>query len=237
MQEKLELLRDLQELDRELIDKRGEKQKLLEEQETLNAGTARIQGMVDDLNAEVDALEAQRRDLAQDLVIEEGNITRAEERLPTIKTQKEYVAVLKEVDSAKKMNKEIQDKIAGIDERLSALNSDKEEKDNELSELVSGNSARQEEITAAIAECDRILGEGDDKRDGFLEELPVSIRKRYEALLDRRAGVAIVEARDGICLGCHMNLPPQLYNTLFSADDILSCPHCNRMLFLAPATA
>ena len=237
MQEKLELLRDLQELDLELISKRKEKSVLLSEQSTITADLDKVQEMADSLNADIDVLEDQRKDLAQDLLVEEGNILRAEERLPTIKTQKEYVALLKEVDSAKKMNKEIQEKVERIDEQVSALAGDRDEKMKELSELSSSVEGRQSEINSAIEVCDKILGEGDDKRDGFLEQLPSSTRKRYEMLLDRRAGIAIVEARKGTCLGCHMHLPPQLFNSLFTATEIQSCPHCNRMLYLDPSAA
>lgn len=58
--------------------------------------------MIDVLKGSIAVLDAQRRDFSQDLLIEEGNVTKAESRLPTIKTQREYVAVLKEVDTAKK---------------------------------------------------------------------------------------------------------------------------------------
>ncbi len=235
MLEELELLRDLQELDQELIEKRRGKSLLEQEQATINADLGKVQEMVDRLNAEIEALEGQRKDLAQDMLVEEGNIRRAEERLPTIKTQKEYVALLKEVDAAKKMNKDIREKVERLDAQMAALAAERDEKANQLAELGSGVAARQAEIRAAIEACDKVLSEGDGRRDGFLEKLPTPLRKRYEMLLDRRAGVAVVEARQGTCLGCHMHLPPQLFNSLFNAVDIQSCPHCNRMLFLDPA--
>jgi uncharacterized protein len=50
--------------------------------------------------------------------------------------------------------------------------------------------------------------------------------------MERRAGVAIVEARNGTCLGCNMQLPPQMFNSLFRTQEIQSCPHCNRLLFV-----
>jgi uncharacterized protein len=44
--------------------------------------------------------------------------------------------------------------------------------------------------------------------------------------------VAVVEAKEGNCMGCNMHLPPQLYNTLFRADDVITCPHCQRILVM-----
>ena len=67
----------------------------------------------------------------------------------------------------------------------------------------------------------------------FLKTMvPKALRKRYKLLMSRRAGVAVVEARDGACTGCHMHLPPQMYNSLFVVQEIQTCPHCSRLLFV-----
>ena len=232
MQETLKILRELQGLDQELNEKRQGRKKLTVEQAEITSELSRVQDMVDVLKANVAVLDAQRRDLSQDLVIEEGNITKAEERLPAIKTQREYVAVLKEVDTAKKMNKDIQDKISVLDAEIENLNTDCQEKVDELAQIQSEVKDRQKEITAALAKSDKILGEGDGHRDGYLDKIPASLRKRYEMLLDKRAGVAVVEARQETCCGCNMNLPPQLFNRLYTTKEVLTCPHCNRMLYL-----
>lgn len=233
MQEKMEILRELQELDQELNQKRFGRKQLAGEQSEIEVELSKIQEMVDELKGNVAVLDAQRRDLSQDLLIEEGNIDKAENRLPTIKTQREYVAVLKEVDTAKKLNKDIQDKIAALDLQIESLNKECQEKEDELSQMQEQVQARQQEIAAALADCDTVLGEGDGRRDDFLDQLPASLRKRYETLLDRRAGIAVVEARQETCCGCNMNLPPQLFNSLYTTKEILVCPHCNRMLYLA----
>ena len=200
-----------------------------------NLQAAALPAMVDELQASVAELDAQRRDLSQDLLIEEGNISKAENRLPSIKTQREYVAVLKEVDTAKKLNKEIQDKITALDGQKEVLNNDCQEKVDELGQMNEQVRERQKEIAAALKDCDTVLGEGDGRRDGYLDKIPASLRKRYEMLLDRRAGIAVVEARQETCCGCNMNLPPQLFNNLYTTKEILTCPHCNRMLYLAQA--
>ncbi len=235
MQETLKVLMELQRLDRELNTKRRGRTKLAGEQAEIAAELSRVQAMVDELQASVAELDAQRRDLSQDLLIEEGNISKAENRLPSIKTQREYVAVLKEVDTAKKLNKEIQDKITALDGEKEALNNDCQEKLDELGQMNDQVQARQKEIAAALKDCDTVLGEGDGRRDGYLDKIPASLRKRYEMLLDRRAGIAVVEARQETCCGCNMNLPPQLFNNLYTTKEILTCPHCNRMLYLAQA--
>ena len=232
MQEQMELLRQMQELDQELNTIRASRAKLSEEDEELNAEVARVQGMVDSLIADVEALREQRSELTQSLAAEQDNVQKAEGRLPAIKTQKEYVAVLKEIDTAKKLNKEILEKISAKDQEIETLAKDQEEKDAELAALSEKVEVRRNEISAALAECDGELGEKETQRESLLDGLPVPVRKRYQMLLERRNGLAVVEARRGTCLGCNMQLPPQLFNSLFSMREIQSCPHCNRLLYV-----
>jgi hypothetical protein len=232
VQETLKILKELQDLDKDLNEKRQGRHKLTGEQAEISSELNRIQAMIDVLKGSIAVLDAQRRDFSQDLLIEEGNVTKAESRLPTIKTQREYVAVLKEVDTAKKMNKDIQDKIAALDAEIETLDNDCQEKEGELAQIQGEVKERQQEIAAALKLSDKVLAEGDGRRDGFLEQIPASVRKRYEMLLDKRAGVAIVEARQETCCGCNMNLPPQLFNRLYTTKEMLTCPHCNRMIYL-----
>lgn len=232
MQKQLQLLRDLQELDTEKQVVESERQAGLKEQDALKAGLDRLREMVDSLSGEISVLEEQKGELVSAMALEQENIERSEGRLPQIKTQKEYVAVLKEIDTAKKLSKELQSQIDAKDEILASLNSDMAEKDEELAKGTVESDARCAEIDAALVSVNQKIAEMDSQRSALLKELPSRLRKRYELLMSRRGGVAVVEARNGACLGCHMHLPPQLYNSLFVVNDIQTCPHCNRLLFV-----
>ncbi len=232
MQKQLQLLRDLQELDTEKKAVENEQQTGLNEQMALKAELDRLQGMVDSLAGEISILGGEKAELVNIMALEQENVERSESRLPQIKTQKEYVAVLKEVDTANKLAKESQSSIDAKNEILESLVADKAEKDDELAASTEQADARCAEIDASLVAVNKKLAEMDRQRGVFLEELPKSLRKRYELLMARRAGVAVVEARGGACLGCHMHLPPQMFNSLFIINEVQSCPHCNRLLFV-----
>jgi predicted nucleic acid-binding Zn-ribbon protein len=70
------------------------------------------------------------------------------------------------------------------------------------------------------------------EREKIIKEIPASLLKRYDALRERRQGVAVVEAKAGSCLGCYMGLPPQMYNNLLKVSELVTCPHCQRVLFV-----
>ncbi len=232
MQERMQLLKDLQGLDQELNRIAQHRSKLEAEDAALRGERERVQAMVDTLTEEIERLQEQRRELTQALALEQDNVKKAEGRLPSIQTQKEYLAVLKEIDTAKKTNKEIGDRIAEKDREIDALSKDCDEKSAELAQVSEKVAGRQAQIAEAMGQSDEALGEKGSQRDAMLEKLPAALRKRYRLLMDRRAGVAVVEARNGACLGCNMHLPPQLFNSLFRSEEIQSCPHCNRLLFV-----
>lgn len=235
MQEQMGLLRDLQKLDLELIEINSSRKELETELAGYRVDLDRVQEMVDDLADAMEALQSERRELLRAQQQEQANVERAESRLPGIKTQKEYVAVLKEIDSAKAQNREIQAKVDAKDAELAELSKDREEKDAELAEIQTTFDGRKSEIDAKLGSFDANLEEMSERKDAMLAEVPKQIRKRYEMLLDRRNGLAVVEARNGACTGCHMHLPPQLYNSLFQIPDIQSCPLCNRLLYVLAA--
>lgn len=233
MPQELQVLKELQALDRERRELLQQRQQLAEELGGLRGGLERVQEMVDSLAGTIASRQEERQELVGKLEHERGLAVRAESRLPQIKTQREYLAVLKEVDAAKKQIKELGDLIAAKDRDLEALTADKGEKDAELATIGEQTASQQATISAAVAALEATLADHGRQRDGLTSQLPVPLRKRYDMLLERRNGLAVVEARDGACLGCHMHLPPQLFNRLFVAKEVQNCPHCNRLLYMA----
>ena len=50
----------------------------------------------------------------------------------------------------------------------------------------------------------------------------------------RLRGIAVSEARDGMCQVCHLKLRPQMYVDLKRNEEIVQCPQCNRILYYEP---
>ncbi len=234
MKEDVLLIIDLQELDQHILAGRKQQELLHEEQKTLSNKAEKLLAIVEQLNHEIDAVQQERATVNQGLLQELDNVEKAESRLPEIKTQKEYLAVLKEVDIAKKQAKDLQDQLSSGDDALAALEEDQLEKQQQLDELQQNNQSRANEINKELKAIDDGLVSEDAKRERLAKQVPDKIRKKYELLLVRRKGLALVEARRGTCMGCNMFLPPQFYNSMLKKQSIDSCPHCNRLLYVAP---
>lgn len=234
MKEDVQLLIDLQELDQVIINGRNQQQKLRSEQALLNAQAAKLVTLIEQLDKELGAIKQDRGEVNQSLLQEMDNVEKAEARLPEIKTQKEYLAVLREVDIAKKQCKDLQDQLDSTEQAFTTLEEDRAEKQQQLDDLQQSNNSRASEIESELTEIDTALKAEDSKRENLAEKVPAKIRKTYELLLVRRKGSALVEAHKGTCLGCNMHLPPQFFNSMLKKQGIDSCPHCNRLLFIRP---
>ena len=232
MEDQMILLKELQGLDQKLNSIGQDQRKLETERQGIDTEVVRIRDMVASLEGSIAELEGQRAQLRLALDQEQANVEKSEGRLPEIKTQKEYLAVLKEIDTAKKLNKDLTEQVEAKNAEITALNEEKAEKQQSLTEMEAQIATRCGEIEAALKAFGKSRLSLTKQRDSQLNPLPKNLQRSYRLLMERRAGVAVVEARNGACLGCNMHLPPQLFNSLFLAQEIKTCPHCSRMLFV-----
>lgn len=73
------------------------------------------------------------------------------------------------------------------------------------------------------------------EREQTAKDVRKDVLRKYESISKRRGGLAVVPAEKGVCTGCHMQLPPQLFNVLHRGSTIEQCPACQRIIYFAEA--
>ena len=104
-------------------------------------------------------------------------------------------------------------------------------------ELVQLNAAMGAEAQALRSRAVALKGEIEHdtrERDTLVVTVPEDLRRRYELIFQRRGGLAVVEIRAGVCLGCRMNVPPQLANIVRRNEQVNVCPNCQRIIYFRP---
>jgi predicted nucleic acid-binding Zn-ribbon protein len=228
----LKSLYELQEIDLRIDGLDGERGQLMAEVEALDAKLAEAREKIAARRQEAQDVEAEKGTLEENLAGENENINRSESHLKEIKTQKEYQAVSKEISGAKKQITELEEQILQKINLLEELNGDIAKKEADLAELEQNVATQQAELRGKVETLESGIKTDVANREQTMKGLPASVLKRYGKLRESRRGVAVVEAKEGNCMGCNMHLPPQLYNTLFRADDVITCPHCQRILVM-----
>lgn len=232
MKKKLDMLEELQEVE-QLIDT------LKASQSGLQAELSGISQGVDAAREEVEALEvclaqceSEKSGLEVTHAAELENIARSETNMKEIKTNKEFQAIGREITAARKQVTDIEEQLMQKISQIEELAAELAAKKNSCEDLVE-NSARR--VVEKQAEIDKIQLDIDsdlERREALAKQMPASLVKRFTVLRQQRRGRALAIARDGYCMGCNMHLPPQLYNNLYKYDELLACPHCQRILIL-----
>lgn len=183
------------------------------------------------LSSEFEELKKQRRELEYELEDEKEKIERSKARLMTIKTNREYFAMLKEIDMTKRMNRQKEEELLELmiryEEVESRFNSTKERYEA-LKGKYDGN---MEEIKKHMQSFDSDIAKLQKEKDQIAKNLDSNKTKRFELVFRRRNGIAVVPAKDYICTGCNMNIPPQLFNMIKKEDRLYECPNCSRILY------
>ncbi len=231
MREYLERLFALQTIDLRIQEMEREKKEIPRSISFLEQEVSQEEEKLQAEKAELEKLQKDRRQKEKDLEEEVERIKKTEARAFEIKTNKEYQAVQKEIENARKLNRQREEEILEILERIE--------------DTQKRTATREKELEGKRTEFQRQIADLRQKEASFNEEVadevrqrqdrekgvPAEILRRYRMLLEKRQGVAVARASQGVCQACNMNLRPQLYIELQRQETLILCPNCNRILF------
>jgi predicted nucleic acid-binding Zn-ribbon protein len=232
LKNKLDLLEELQEVDQQIDALRTAQEGLQVELRGINQGVDVAREEVATLESSLAQLETEKSELEVTHAAELENISRSETNMKEIKTNKEFQAVGREITAARKQVADLEEHLLQKISQIEELSGELAAKKSRCEELAENAAQR---ITEKQAEIDKIQSDIDAdivRRESVTKGIPASLVKKFTILREQRRGQALAIARDGYCMGCNMQLPPQLFNNLYKYEELLSCPHCQRILIL-----
>jgi uncharacterized protein len=234
----LERLVHLQRAESELRRVETELAELPRQRSTLEADLAQERGRLDATRDAVAQGQKARRQHEGELQDLETKRSRYKGQLMEVKTNKEYTAMLHEIEGVEREIRMREDLILAEMERSEGLATEvkSEEEGFKAAEgrQREGGRTLDERERALTAERQRVAAE----RDAVAATVPDDILELFHRVA-RLRGVAVAEARDGMCQVCHLKLRLQMYAELKRNEEIQQCPACNRILYYAtpPAAA
>src|SRR5262245_58354376 len=234
----LDRLAALQEVDRRLKDRRDRMAALVGEADDYELELARQRELVSSITVERDGLESRRAAMDRQLELSGNKIRDNRMRMNRVKNNIELLALQREIDLSKEANSHVEEELLQVMETIEGLAGQLSEAQATLQQL---ETQADEEVARRRAEAESLRGEVEaerGQREALASTMDPSLRSKYEQLFERRGGAAVVAARDGICTGCRMHIPPQLYNELQKHRDVVrQCPNCHRILYWRPPPA
>ena len=231
MEAQITHLTEIQKLDMQIGEVLTQKKVYPEKIQELNKKLKEDREAIAALKNSFDENIKERKRLQEHIKIENERIERVDGKLPNIKTNKEYQALVKETDTMKKDISKSEDTILKLLDEEKSIKSELETKEEVF-------ESEEKEILSQISSYEGEMVHFDDKITTLESEKMVhtkdvdgSYLKVYERVRHKREGIAIVAVIDGVCQGCFRNLPPQLFIMVQKKKEIHTCPNCNRMLY------
>jgi len=199
----------------------------------LEARLARDRGRLENVRSALEASQKGRRQ--HEAVVQDLEVKRSKYRgqLMEVKTNKEYTAMLHEIEAVEREIRGREDQILEEMERADALVEDlrREEATFRTVEERAQVEARElgERETLLRERAERLARE----RDEVAASVPAPPLGLYRKVA-RLRGTGVSEAKDGMCQTCHVKLRLQVWVDLRRNDSLLQCEACSRILYYEP---
>jgi predicted nucleic acid-binding Zn-ribbon protein len=198
-----------------------------------------LQNALEAKKEEVQLTRVQFDRLELELKSRDDTITRLRASLNSAKTNKEYAAVLTQLNTTKADNSKIETQSLELLKDIEADEAECKDLQKQIDEQKETleQTRKESEILAGKyqTEIDKIQAEWDQVAQAIPDN-SLDTFKRVAETYDGQA-VAVIEQQEGkkgaySCGGCFMGITAECVNLLMTKDDIIRCPNCTRILVL-----
>ncbi len=235
MEEQLGLLIQLQEIDAKMRVQSEQKKKQPEVLANLDRRRAAAHEDLAMVKESLQTAQKNKRERDKDLEAGAQKVDKLKARASEIKTNKEYQALLKEIETAEQENKAIEDDILALMEKIDGAAAQITMAEQRTRQEEASIQAEQKEHEVAFSKLEEELKSLEAARQELLSHIQPAVLTQYQHLLASKGGVAMAEARNEACSGCYMSIPPQVFVNVKKNESIITCPHCGRILFYKEA--
>ncbi len=235
MDEQLNLLIQLQEIDGKLRALDEQKKRLPEALTGLESRRAANQADLEKVKENLRSAQKNKRDRDKDLESGALKVEKLKARTPDIKTNKEYQALLKEIETAQQENKAIEDDILVLMEKIDAASVAIGTAEERARKEEAAIQVEQQDLEASLRKLGEELEAVEQLRRELVSQILPEAISQYQKLFATKNGVALAEARGEACSGCYMSIPPQVFVNVKKNDSIITCPQCGRILYYKEA--
>ncbi|MCA9286854.1 MAG: hypothetical protein KDA22_16640 [Phycisphaerales bacterium] len=170
----------------------------------------------------------------------EERVERLRSDLNASQTQKQYAAILSEVNGLKNKRTEVDEKALAEMERTEKLATEIANLDEALAEREKVRQIAEKELAEREAEISERLAELQRERDVAASVIPEQAIALFNRMADRYEGEAMAQieeidrrSRDYSCSACNMQIPFESVSRLTSSSaEVVQCGVCQRILYL-----
>lgn len=172
-----------------------------------------------------------RRELESEVKDLKALISKYKRQLNEVKTNKEYTAMLREIDEVQHKLEAAEEAVIAemiaaddIEAEIKAAGQKKVQEEQSLLREKEAFNDKAAGLRAAIDELDR-------RRSAILPSVPAELVRIYETLSRTKGGLALSLVKGEFCSACHMRIRPQMLNEIKAREELIYCENCGRLLY------
>jgi hypothetical protein len=235
MNQHLQRLQELQVLDSRISGLERKLEAIPGRIQTIRDGSQQAKAAVDAIRAKLDATRKDIRGKEKDLEYQASQRKKLEAMLYEVMTNKEYSAVLAEIEALKVEKGRLEEEVLGLMELQERLGREVADGDTRLRPLEAESRVQEAAATEEMRALEVDLEAARSERAGLGKDVPRDLMAQYGRILKSRGGLAVaLVGSNGICSGCRVTLTPQRFNEARQSSLILLCENCGRFLYYQP---
>jgi predicted nucleic acid-binding Zn-ribbon protein len=199
----------------------------------LDARLAAERTRLDDVRAALATSQKTQRQHETEVVDLKSKLSKYKGQLMEVKNNKEYTAMLHEIEAVEREIRSREDQILAEMERAENLAAQVKQEEGVFKaaeESAKGERRALEERSRALESA---VSQHASERDAIAATISTDTLELFQRVA-RLRGSGVAEARDGMCQLCHVKVRPQMYVDLKLSDSLLQCASCSRILYYMP---
>ncbi|MBI2104221.1 MAG: hypothetical protein HYT90_01385 [Candidatus Omnitrophica bacterium] len=237
MADQLDILKRLQALDSQLFRLRREQEEKPRQLEQAASAVAAQEAQLKAVESRLKTLQLSQKEKEVELQTREGQVRKLQGQLFQVKTNKEYSAMQREIESLKADNSLLEEAVLRLFDAIDQAAQERRREQERLAQQQERLRLERERIERELAAVGEQLAQLERSREALVPDIAPAALAAYERILDIRDGLAMVPLVSESCGGCHRRLPPQVISQVYLKADLVTCETCNRILYVDDATA
>ncbi len=232
MDQQLQTLINLQAIDTRIAALEADAARLPKEIAAIHAAVEDARKQVETTKTRLDAARKDQRAREKDLEVVQAKRSKNEARLYEVKTNKEYSAVLTEIEDIKQEKARMEEEVLVLMEAQERLTGDIREAETRFKQREGEGRGQEATLKEQLRGIETDLAAMRTERKELAAQLPAPILADYDRILRARAGLALVPvAKPNFCGACRMTITPQRLQELRAQSSLIPCESCGRYLY------
>ena len=193
----------------------------------------------DELRTQLKQTQAAAASMETDVQSAEERVEHLREQMNSVKTNKEYSALLIEVNTLKADKSKTEEQALELLSQTDAMRTEVESLEQHLAEVMKVGHAAEQQLNERQAEVGDRLAEVQAQRKEAAAKVAPEALAVFERLADGFDGEALAPVHQDdprrmeyTCGGCYMQIPMEKVNLLMRDHDLVRCTSCGRILYI-----